>query len=707
MPKCNKLYQFSATHTHEPDFNYSMGKAIAHGILSDYDIVVPITSKHHAYVCLADLLLKQAGRFRRVLAYCNTVAEAKRFRMVLQDLGLAAWHINSLTSRTKRLAVMTDFAGDLQKPVHVLVTVEVLGEGINIPNADTCMFVEPRRSYRSIVQAIGRVLRLHPAKTIAHIVLPAVALGSRPAEKQEHQSRAASPSHTVNGSGQVRSSPMSVGNFNGSSLSFQNQQHKSEERGLRTSGQDQHLDAWRVGIMEIGSKEHLEAKVLGRHSAYSCQGTVTLPQAGPASDCQRALAKQQVRQQKSRNLEFSKSGKQKACLTTAAGEGRAVLHEGSQYSEPFSGARSSSEENTDCNGHPSSQTRTPTCHTSLNVSEFLQSNSSEFQQFPDFRIRRLPWDMRQAAPRKKQQVTFKSPRSFPASDLEYDTQVETFLAASVKADHRLVDASSAHRIQLVDCSLGLEGEPSADDALLEEVYGQLTMVLSQKDPWETRFNDLKAFVEQHGRLPHQRSSNLHEYRLGVWLKNQGPQVKSRQLSIQRLQQLMNASSPLIRRRLEGWISGDRDGIFQARCAQLGRYIRTHGTLPRSSAASPLEHWLQSCRAMGSLAVRARRKMLEEVHPLVSELLRKWDKTPIKVDLAKWNAQFEQLCSFVCLHQRLPKGVDAERGLDLWFRIQRHRLSCGSMAPDLTARLLRAHPLIAAAVRNAQQKLAEH
>ena len=187
MPKYKEMYQLSATHKEEPKFRYRMGQAIEDGILSDYDITVPVISQYHAYICLGDLLRKQAGRFRRVLAYCNTVADAKRFGMVLEELGLAAWHINANTKPKIRQAIMEEFSGELQKPVHILVTVEVLGEGINIPNADTCMFVEPRRSYRSIVQAIGRVLRLHPAKTIAHIVLPAVALGSRPAEKQEHQ----------------------------------------------------------------------------------------------------------------------------------------------------------------------------------------------------------------------------------------------------------------------------------------------------------------------------------------------------------------------------------------------------------------------------------------------------------------------------------------------------------------------------------------
>ena len=181
LPKRKDLFQFSATLKQEEGvgFLYTMGKAIEDRVLCDYDITVPAVSAHHAYVCLADLLLKQAGRFRRVLAYCNTVAEAKRFQMVLRELGVAAWHINAKTGLKERKRVMDEFTGVLKKPVHVLVTVEVLGEGINVPNADTCMFVEPRNSYRSIIQAIGRVLRHHPDKPLGHIILPAVAVPRR------------------------------------------------------------------------------------------------------------------------------------------------------------------------------------------------------------------------------------------------------------------------------------------------------------------------------------------------------------------------------------------------------------------------------------------------------------------------------------------------------------------------------------------------
>ena len=186
FPSGQEVFLFSATHTRTTDFQYTMGDAIEDQVLCDYDLTVPVTAHGHAYVCLAQLLLSQAGRFRRVLAYCNSVHEAKRFQEVLQSIGLAAWHINGKTGLRKRRQVMHEFEGCLQKPVHVLVTVQVLGEGVNIPNADTCLFVEPRDSYRSIIQALGRVLRIHAAKPIAHVVLPAVTIAA--AKSPSHES---------------------------------------------------------------------------------------------------------------------------------------------------------------------------------------------------------------------------------------------------------------------------------------------------------------------------------------------------------------------------------------------------------------------------------------------------------------------------------------------------------------------------------------
>lgn len=45
----------------------------------------------------------------------------------------------------------------------MLVTVDVLSEGVDLPVADTCLFVAPRRGIR-LRQCVGRVLRKHPEK---------------------------------------------------------------------------------------------------------------------------------------------------------------------------------------------------------------------------------------------------------------------------------------------------------------------------------------------------------------------------------------------------------------------------------------------------------------------------------------------------------------------------------------------------------------
>ena len=56
----------------------------------------------------------------------------------------------------------------------MLVTVQTLSEGIDIPCADTAFFVEPRSARINVIQCVGRVLRRCPAtgKSLAHIVLP-------------------------------------------------------------------------------------------------------------------------------------------------------------------------------------------------------------------------------------------------------------------------------------------------------------------------------------------------------------------------------------------------------------------------------------------------------------------------------------------------------------------------------------------------------
>ena len=764
MPKCKELYQLSATHKDEPDFRYSMGQAIEDGIVSDYDITVPVISKHHAYVCLADLLLKQAGRFRRVLAYCNTVAEAKRFQMVLEELGLAAWHINATTKPTIRQAVIAEFAGELQKPVHVLVTVEVLGEGINIPNADTCMFVEPRQSYRSIVQAIGRVLRWNPAKTVAHIVLPGVVLpnvksaeGSSELGRAGHDAASDQDDVSLSNVPALCSGMKSLGGY-ASSLSSLSSPHEngaqmankfkstadlfdslSRQLAEQEASPGSRPSQARDGNREVPEKSFLkfvrdlrqravpsrreekQGELPGNWNSVTSVDSLQLNSWGkPASSGQDQLPDSLSQAGAgSSNVVISRSGASTSQNADTVGPETEAARPGgsrSRYREadPLDGIRR--------NGR--TKTTWPEVREQPNLASKERGCSDEEARHSDGFANRSPsstgntkQDTQQAPPspateaqphrmmrsafrREKQtRLPFGSSDWVEAFDKKYENQLERFLGALVQADHRLIGVDAGHTIQIVDCSLGLEGELGVD-GFMKEVYGRLDTVLSQRDAWETRFREVEAFVEEKGRLPRQRGAGCDraEIVLSNWLKNQNKRRTLQQLPAHQLQRLLNSTSPLICRRVEGWITGDTDDRFRQNCRELKEYIDMNGKLPpmtrtkRKSSSYRLAKWLQNFRTTGAKVIPKRRKMLEEVHPLVKELLQKRDDSPLKINRVNWEKQLEKVLHIVKKPGRLPKAK-TERAEYQWLWRQLRRLD--ALPPELAKRLRGSHPLVAA------------
>ena len=101
---------------------------------------------------------------RKILAFCNTICEAKHFAKMLCAAGIPADHYNASTTTSQRQDILKSFQrSERQGGIRVLVTVDVLSEGVDLPAADTCLFVAPRRGIR-LRQCVGRVLRTHPEK---------------------------------------------------------------------------------------------------------------------------------------------------------------------------------------------------------------------------------------------------------------------------------------------------------------------------------------------------------------------------------------------------------------------------------------------------------------------------------------------------------------------------------------------------------------
>ena len=163
---------FSATLLrNKPDFEFGLRPAIEAGIISDYSVMVPILTAGDPRPGLVELI-QDLPMSRKILAFCNTVDEARYFTRLLNSKGISADHYNGHTSKAHRQQILRSFG---RSPAHggirVLVTVDVLSEGVDLPCADTCLFVAPRHAVR-LRQCVGRVLRKHPRKIDAMVIAP-------------------------------------------------------------------------------------------------------------------------------------------------------------------------------------------------------------------------------------------------------------------------------------------------------------------------------------------------------------------------------------------------------------------------------------------------------------------------------------------------------------------------------------------------------
>lgn len=103
----------------------------------------------------------------RGIAFCSSVAQALFLAQYFQTRGVrcVCLHGGSAPSlRAKTIQQLTD--GEL----HLLFTVDLFNEGVDIPAVDTLLFVRPTESLTIFTQQLGRGLRHHPGKTHCTIV---------------------------------------------------------------------------------------------------------------------------------------------------------------------------------------------------------------------------------------------------------------------------------------------------------------------------------------------------------------------------------------------------------------------------------------------------------------------------------------------------------------------------------------------------------
>ncbi|CAJ1419463.1 unnamed protein product [Effrenium voratum] len=761
FPKTQDLYRFSATHWDEPDFRYSMGQAMEDRILCDYDLTVPVVTPHHGhtYLSLADLLLKQAGRFRRILAYCNSVQEAKSFRMVLRRLGMAAWHMNGGTQPKKRQKILEQFSGALQKPVHVLVTVEVLGEGINIPNADTCMFVEPRGSYRSIVQAIGRVLRPHPTKPLAHIVLPAVALTPQGSKRGEFS--APHDEHTVpmaqvppelsddsdDGLGRLRNPGAATGKettgllaqhvLNASLFPSRNTRAAQDKRKL-LAPQTDHVRVKLLNKMPIdGSAHHMQKQDEREDARLATSAGAQILRSGGLRGSSEDGAGQQV---SSTTVTTAKavagSHPQSLQMAGAATEDlrRQVrgleAHQAPQKpkrmnaeaaAEKWQGRRAPGTPSHELVLRPYDANMIAHDVRKLSRGKVASAGLAEGKRSESAASLQATWVLpdhvkspavianptqycpsggrAEPALRRRGQKLAVRWRAESKLASGFNSQLQRFFAALVRADHRLFGLGRplGQRVQVVDCSRAWRKVVCINE-VTDTIFAELAAVLRKQDLWDLRFRDLERFISKHGRLPRETARRCEARSLCFWLQNQGAKVRSQQMLPHRLHRFLNATSPLIRKRVQVWMDLRRP-TFERKCEELREYILANGTLPSFSrkhgfaAEYNLAAWLRRQTRGISIMEPMKWKMLEDIHPLVKAKLHSESTSIALVNVEVWQARLRELLGFVARERRLPQKL-REGGLYKWLLLQRRRFRYGKLPSGLALQLQKSHWLIA-------------
>jgi hypothetical protein len=170
LKKYNNNIYLSATIDEIEGFNYykkDIKDMIEKKYLCDYDIKIPIFNEDNKNVDICNYLL---NKFNHIIIYCNSCHEGQLINKKLNDLqNNSSKYIDCNTPKTERKEILKEYK---EGKIPFLVNVRILIEGFDAPITNGVCFIHLPSTNTTAIQIIGRALRLHKLKKIAHIILP-------------------------------------------------------------------------------------------------------------------------------------------------------------------------------------------------------------------------------------------------------------------------------------------------------------------------------------------------------------------------------------------------------------------------------------------------------------------------------------------------------------------------------------------------------
>lgn len=165
----NNVY-LSATIDKIKDFIYykqDIRDMIEQKYLCDYNIHIPIFTNDPTNTNICEHLI---NNYRNIIIYCNSHKEGITINNLINTLQKgSSEYIDCLTSKSKRNSIIKKYK---EGTISFLVNVRILVEGFDAPITKGICFMHLPSNKTTLIQIIGRALRLHSLKTIAHIILP-------------------------------------------------------------------------------------------------------------------------------------------------------------------------------------------------------------------------------------------------------------------------------------------------------------------------------------------------------------------------------------------------------------------------------------------------------------------------------------------------------------------------------------------------------
>jgi len=165
----NNVY-LSATIDEISDFTYykkDIRDMIEQKYLTDYTIHIPIFNDDPSNKNICEYIL---NNYKNMIIYCNSQKEGQQINKMMNDiLNKSCDYLDCNTSRVKRNDIITRFKSGF---LPFLVNVRILIEGFNAEITKGVIFMHLPKASTTLIQIIGRALRLHGDKKYANIVLP-------------------------------------------------------------------------------------------------------------------------------------------------------------------------------------------------------------------------------------------------------------------------------------------------------------------------------------------------------------------------------------------------------------------------------------------------------------------------------------------------------------------------------------------------------